>query len=52
MVTSLIHKVQKCWAEKKLAAALFMDVKGTFNHVSRTKLVERMTKLDIDEDIV
>ena len=51
-VASLVHKVQECWAEKKLAAALFMDVKGAFDHVSKTKLVERMTELGIDGDIV
>lgn len=41
-ITSLVHKVQECWAEKKLAAALFMDVKGFFDHVSKTRIVERM----------
>ena len=27
-VAALVHKVQECWEEKKVAAALFMDVKG------------------------
>ncbi len=46
-VASLVHKVQESWAEKKLAAVLFMDVKGAFDHVSKTSLVERMIKLGI-----
>lgn len=41
-VASLVHKAQEWWAEKKLAAALFIDVTGAVDHVSRTRLVERM----------
>ena len=52
IVASLVHNFQKCWTEKKLIATLFMDVKGTFDHVSRRKLVEKMTKLGIEGDIV
>ncbi len=49
-VVSLVHKVESCWAEKKLAAALFMDVKGAFDHVSKTRLAERMIELGVDGD--
>lgn len=34
-----VHTVQKGWEEKKLAAALFMDVKGAFDHVSKRQLI-------------
>ena len=51
-VASLVHKVQESWAEKKLAAALFMDVKGAFDYVSKTRLVGRMMELGIDGDII
>ena len=34
-VATLIHTVQEKWEEKKLAAALFMDLKGAFDHVSK-----------------
>ena len=34
-VASLVHKVEQQWAEKKLAAILFMDIKGVFDHVSK-----------------
>ena len=33
-VVCLIQKVQESWIRKKLAAAPFMDVKGSFDHVS------------------
>lgn len=51
-VACLIHRVQESWAEKKLAAALFMDVKGAFDHVSRVRLIERMMELEIDGDLI
>ncbi len=51
-VASLVHKVESYWAEKKLAAALFMDVKGAFDHVSRTRLAERMIELGVDGDLI
>lgn len=37
---------------KKLAAALFMDVKETFDHVSKIQLLTRMTKLGIDGNLM
>ena len=33
MLARLVHTVQEKWEEKKLAAALFMDIKGAFGHV-------------------
>lgn len=48
----LVHKVQEMWQEKKLAAALFMDVKGAFEHVSKEQLLARMTELRIDGDLI
>lgn len=51
-VASLVPKVQEFWAEKKLAAALFMDVKGAFHRVSSTRLVERMIEIGIDGDLI
>lgn len=49
-VAMLVHAVQERWEEKKLAAALFMDVKGAFDHVSRGQLLTRMIELGIDGD--
>jgi ribonuclease HI len=51
-VACLIQRVHQEWAQKQLAAALFMDVKGAFDHVSSSKLVERMRELRVDGDLV
>ena len=29
-----------------------MDVKGAFDHVSRTELAQRMSELGIDDDLI
>ncbi len=52
VVAMLVHTVQEKWSEKKLADALFIDVKGAFDHVSRSQLLKRMIDLDIDGDLV
>ncbi len=51
-VATLIHTVQEKWEEKKLAAALFMDVKGAFDHVSKGKLLTQMIEFRVDGDLV
>ena len=51
-VATLVHNVQETWEEKKLAAALFMDVKGAFDNVSKGQLLNQMIKLEIDGNIV
>ena len=33
-------------------ATLFIDIKNAFDHVSKKKLAEKITNLDIDKDIV
>ncbi len=48
----LVHAVQEKWQQKKLVAALFMDVKGAFDHVSKGQLLRRMVELEIDGDLV
>ena len=51
-VATLVHTVQENWKKKKLAAVLFMDVKGAFDHVSKGQLIMRMIQLGIDGDLV
>lgn len=51
-VATLVSPVQESWQEKKLAAALFMDVKGTFDHVSKAQVITRMIELGIDGSLV
>ena len=52
IVASLIHEVEQQWAKKKLAAALFVDVKGVFDHVSKTQLIARTLELEVDGNLV
>lgn len=47
-VTSLVHEVEQKRTQKKLAVVLFVDVRGAFDHVSKTKLVARMLELKMD----
>lgn len=51
-VAMLVHKVQEKWEQKKLARALFMDIKGAFDHVSKGHLLRQMIELGIDSDLV
>lgn len=51
-VASLVYEVEQIWAKKKLAAALFMDVKGAFDHISKTQLVASMLGLEVDGDFI
>lgn len=51
-VDTLVHIVQEKWEEKKLAFALFIDVKEAFDHFSKGQLLARMIKLEIDGDFV
>ncbi len=37
-VATLVHTVHEKWEEKKLAVALFIDVKGAFDYVSKRRL--------------
>ncbi len=52
VVAVLVHTVQENWSKKKLAGALFMDVKGAFDHISKSQLLMHMTDLGIDTDLV
>ena len=43
-----VHKVEQVWVKKKLAAALFIDVKGAFDHMAKNQLISEIFKLEID----
>jgi len=51
-VAVLIHRTQQAWAAKKVAGALFMDVKSAFNNVNKTHLGKRMQALGIEPDLI
>jgi ribonuclease HI len=51
-VACLIQSTHEAWRQKQLMGALFMDVKGAFDHVNPGKLVARMIELGLDGDLV
>jgi Reverse transcriptase (RNA-dependent DNA polymerase) len=51
-VACLIQEVHQGWNQKKLAVALFLDVKGAFDHVDPARLTRRMEEVGIDEDLI
>jgi ribonuclease HI len=51
-VACLIQEVHNGWGEKMLSGALFMDVKGAFDHVDPARLVKRMGEIGIDGDLI
>ena len=50
VVAVLVHQIQTAWNRRQFIEALFMDVKETFDHVSRRKLVQQMKELNIDNN--
>jgi hypothetical protein len=50
-VACLIQEVHQAWGQKQLVGALFMDVKGAFDHVDVTRLVKCMLDLGLDTDL-
>lgn len=51
-VACLIQETQDAWALKQLVGALFMDVKGAFDHVAPAQLTRRMEELGLDGDLI
>lgn len=52
VVAILVHNVQEKWGEKKLVAALFMDIKMAFDNVSKRQLLNQMIELELDGDLM
>lgn len=52
VISVLVYTIQETWKKKKLAGALFINVKGAFNHVSRSQLLKRIIEVGIDGDLV
>ena len=48
----LIHKIQGRYKKGEKTVTLFIDIKDAFDHVSKKELAEKITELDIDEDLV
>lgn len=51
VVARLVHTVRENWEQKKLAAALFMDVKRAFDYVSECQLHTCMIELGVDGNL-
>ncbi|ODM21086.1 hypothetical protein SI65_04139 [Aspergillus cristatus] len=51
-VGCLIEEVHQSWAAKQLAATLFMDIKGAFDHVNAALLVNRLEAMGLDGSLV
>jgi hypothetical protein len=51
-VTKLITTVEQAWKRKKIAGALFLNIKGAFPNVIRQQLVKRLIELKIPGDII
>jgi hypothetical protein len=48
----LREEVYQSWVKGKIAGAILMDVKGAFNHVSRTRLTKRLEELEADLQLI
>jgi len=51
-VAILINRTQKVWGERKIAGALFMDVKLAFNNINKAFLGKRMEELGLETDLI
>src|SRR5271154_29236 len=51
-VAKLIATVEQAWKHKKIAGALFIDIKGAFPNVDRPRLLARLIELGIPGDLV
>ena len=51
-VACLIQRTHDSWKQQQLMGALFMDVKGAFDHVNPDRLVSRMGELGLDGDLI
>jgi hypothetical protein len=51
-VAKLVATVECAWKHKKIAGALFLDVKGAFPSVVRQQLIKRLLELGIPGDII
>jgi hypothetical protein len=51
-VAVLMNRTQQTWGRKKIAGALFMDVKSAFNNVNKEHLGRRMEALELEPDLI
>ena len=51
-VAILMNRTQQAWKKKRVAGALFMDVKSAFNNVNMTVLGKQMEELGVEADLI
>jgi predicted GNAT family acetyltransferase len=52
VVSVLVVAVEDAWEQKRVTAALIMDVKGTFPTINHTYLLSKMRGAGLDENLV
>lgn len=52
LVTRVFSRVHNTWVEGKLAVILLINVKGAFDHVSRSYLPRTMEDIETDADLM
>lgn len=52
VVAIMVNSIYKICEQKKIVETLLMDVKGTFDYVSRLKLTQQMRQLEIDNNLI
>jgi len=51
-VACLIQNTHESWKLQQLVGVLFLDVKGAFDHVNQSRLVNRLIGLSLDGDLI
>ena len=51
-VACLIQNTHKAWKLRQLVGALFLDVKGAFDHVNPRRLITRLIEFNLDGDLI
>ena len=51
-VACLIQNTHEAWKLQQLVGALFLDVKGAFNHVNPSRLIAQLIEFNLDGDLI
>ncbi|ODM18159.1 hypothetical protein SI65_06030 [Aspergillus cristatus] len=51
-VACLIQNTHEAWKLQQLIGALFLDVKGAFDHVNPSRLIARLIEFNLDGDLI
>ena len=51
-VACLIQNTHEAWKLQQLMGALFLDVKGAFDHVNPSRLIARLIEFNLDGDLI